>query len=182
MSRPLRILISVLALSLPSMASATDSPVYQCPGPSSTMLYTNIERPNCLPMTLGALTIAPTRTYSTINSPSYTPLEPFPSDWDHQSVPVDSWENRLMPSYPPQRFGGGLALRPQGSGHGLGHHPYNSGKTSDQHLHGSGHASESLLQRSDRSPGQPPQGFGRTPRYSVPNFGAAPRPPSSRSR
>jgi hypothetical protein len=97
MKRRFWCVVGALILSLPAMASATDSPVYQCPGPSGTLLYTDRELSDCRPITLSSLTIAPSRTYSeSVSSPSYNRLRPFPADWYDHSAPVGSMRNRLM--------------------------------------------------------------------------------------
>lgn len=172
MNRPLRILVTVLAFSLPSLVSASDSAVYQCPDPSGTILYTNRAHPDCRPMTLGDLTIAPTRTYSTpITSPSSTPPPPFSPDWYDYTAPIGSMRNNPFQVYPPQdprdaqnhpslglgrglgypfqRFGGRLGPFPQGFSHGSGHPAQNLGNGLGQHLPGV-----------DGGPGHSPQHFG----------------------
>lgn len=145
MSRPLRTLVSVLALSLPSMVSATDPVVYQCPGPSNTILYTNSEQSDCRPMTLGALTIAPTRTYSTsLDSQNSIPLDRY-----DYTAPIGSMRNRLIQGYPPQDLNDGPSQPPLGLGRGLGYPYQRFGGRLGQYPHGFG-----------RGPGYPPQNFG----------------------
>lgn len=96
MKNRFRCAVGVLILSLPVMASATDSPVYQCPGPSGTVLYTDRMPSDCHPITLRALTIAPTRTDAdSLSSPNYNRLRPFPTDWYDQTAPIGSMRNRL---------------------------------------------------------------------------------------
>lgn len=166
------IVASLLVLSLPPTASAMDSAVFQCPGPSNTILYTNREQSDCHPMTLGPLTIVPTRTYSTsIDSLSYSSLQPFPSAGYDYTSPIGSMRNRLVqgylpqhlgdgphqppfgfghgPGYPYQRFTGRLGQSPQRFGHGPGHAPQNFGTGLEQHLPGFGGGA-----------GPHPQGFG----------------------
>lgn len=187
MNRPLRILGSMLALSLPSIVSATDSAVYQCPGPSNTILYTNSEQSDCRPMTLGALTIAPTRTYSTsIESPNS-----IPSDRYDYTAPIGSMRNRLVqghlpqalgdgpnqphfgfgqePGYPYQRFTGRLGQFPRRFGHGPGHPPQNFGNGLDQYLPGFGGGA-----------GHHPQGFGGTSERHPQSFDRGAGPPAQR--
>jgi hypothetical protein len=97
MKKPFCIVVGVLLFSLPSIAPATDPPMYQCPGPSGTILYTNREQADCAPMTLAPLTIAPARTYSDFaNSPDYSSHRPFPTDWYDYTAPIGSMRNRLM--------------------------------------------------------------------------------------
>jgi hypothetical protein len=92
-----QVLLGILVLTLPSIASATDSPVYQCPGPSDTLLYTDREQSGCRPVALSSLTIAPSRAYSeSVSSPSYYRLGPLPTDWYDHSAPVGSMRNRMM--------------------------------------------------------------------------------------
>jgi hypothetical protein len=101
MKRPFSILAGVLILSLPSIASANDFPMYQCPGPSNTVLYTNIEQPGCRPTALGSLTIAPARTYSNaVDGRSSSSLRPFPTDWYDDTAPIGSMRNSLMRGRP----------------------------------------------------------------------------------
>lgn len=91
------VLAGILVLSFSSIASATDSPVYQCSGSSGAVIYTDREQSGCRPMALGSLTIAPSRTYSdAVSSPSYTRLRPLPTDWYDHTAPAGSMRNRVM--------------------------------------------------------------------------------------
>lgn len=171
------IVASLLALSLPPTASALDSAVFQCPGPSNTVLYTNIEQSNCRPMMLGTLTIAPTRTYS----PSVDRPNSIPSDTYDYTSPIGSMRNRLGQGYPPQdlsadpalpslgfghgpgypypRSTGRLGQSPQRFGHGSGHPPQNFGNGLDQHLPGFGGETKHQLQGFSGASGHHLQGF-----------------------
>ena len=97
MNNPFCIVVGILILSLPLIASANDTTVYQCPGPSDTILFTNKEQEGCRPMALAPLTIAPARTYSdSVTNPGYSSLRPFPTDWYDHTAPVGSLRNRLI--------------------------------------------------------------------------------------
>jgi hypothetical protein len=97
MKRRFLLVVSVIGLLLPAMASATDSSVYQCPGPANTLLYTDREQPGCHAMVPGSLTIAPTRIYSdSASNQSYDRLRPFPTDWYDHTAPVGSMRNQVM--------------------------------------------------------------------------------------
>ena len=90
-------LAGMLAVSFPALVFATDSPMYQCPGPSGTLLYTDRALSDCQPIALGGLTIAPARTYpEAVSSTSYNRLRPFPTDWYDHSAPIGSMRNRMM--------------------------------------------------------------------------------------
>lgn len=100
MKKPFCFVIGIVILSLPSITSANDVPVYQCPGPSDTILFTNKEQEGCRPMALAPLTIAPTRTYpDSVTSPGYS-LRPFPMDWYDHTSPVGSLRNRIIRNRP----------------------------------------------------------------------------------
>jgi hypothetical protein len=197
MSRPLRILATVLTFLLPSLVSASDSAVYQCPDPSGTILYTNREQPDCRPMTLGTLTIAPTRTYSTpIDSPNYTPPPPFSPDWYDYTAPIGSMRNNPLQSYPPQdlsgdpnqpplgfgrgpgypyqRFGGRLGQFPQGFGYGPGYPSQNLGNGLDQPPPGSGGGAGQPSQLFGGATGHHPQSVGPGFGHSPQRFGGGP--------
>ncbi len=184
MSRLLQILVTVLTFSLPSLVAASDSTVYQCPDHSATILYTNREHPNCRPMTLGALTIAPTRTYSTpVERPSSAPPVPFSPDWYDYTAPIGSMRNNPFQGYlpqdlsgahnypplgfgralrfPSQRFGSRLGPVRQGFGHGPGHPSQNLGNGPGQHLPGFGGGPGHLPQHYGGGIGQHPQNVGR---------------------
>lgn len=193
MNRPLQILMTVLTFSLPSLVAASDSTVYQCPGPSGTILYSNREQPDCRPMTLGALTIAPNRTYSTpVERPSSAPPIPFSPDWYDYTAPIGSMRNNPFQDYLPQdlsgahnypplgfgrrlgypshRFSRRLGPFPLGLGHGSGHPSQNLGNGLGQHLPGAG-----------SGPGHPPQHFGGATAQHSQNFGHGLGHPPQRS-
>ena len=94
--------ISVIAMFVPSPSLASDelnSTVYQCPGPSGTVLYTNQQRSGCEEITLPELTIAPTQS-ADLRSNGAMPygMRTFPSDWFDYAGSVGSLRNRLAQS------------------------------------------------------------------------------------
>ncbi len=181
MSRPLRILVTVLTFSLPSLVAASDSTVYQCPDPSGTILYTNREQLNCRPMTLGALTIAPTRTYSSpIESRSSTPPPPFSPDWYDYTAPIGSMRNNPFQGYLPQDLSGTHNYPPLGFGHGLGYPPQRFGgrlgPLPQRFRHGSWYPSPNV----GNSLGQHLPGFGGGPGHPPQHYrGATAQQPRS---
>lgn len=174
MSRPLQILVTVLTFSLPSLAAASDSAVYQCPDPSGNILYTNREHPDCRPMTLGALTIAPTRTYSTpVESPSSTPPPPFSPDWYDYTAPIGSMRNNPFQSYLPQDLSGAQYYPPLGFGRGLGYPSQRFGSRLGPVRHGFGHGAGHLSQNLGNGHDQHLPGFGGVPGHLPQHYGGA---------
>ena len=159
MSRPLRILVGICVFSLPSMVSATDSTVYQCPGPSNTILYTNRADLDCRPMALGTLTIAPTRTYP----PSVDHPNSIPSDRYDYTAPIGSMRNRLVQGYPAQDLGDGANQPAPGLGRGPGYPYQGFGSRLGHYPHGFG-----------RGPGSPQRNFGEGPGQPTPGSGGGP--------
>ncbi len=101
MKRRFWVLVGILVLSLPEGVSAADLSMYQCPGPSDTLLFTDRERSGCHPMVLGSLTIAPARTDSeSVAHTNYPRLRPFPMDWYSHTDPVGSMRNRMLRGIP----------------------------------------------------------------------------------
>ena len=92
------VVLGLIAIFVPSLAAGDqlDSSVYQCPGPSGDVLYTNQERPGCEVMNLPELTVAPNRgtTIPTYNATPYG-LRQLPSDWFDYAGSVGSLRNRL---------------------------------------------------------------------------------------
>jgi len=169
MNRPLGILVGALALSLPSIVSATDSAVYQCPGPSNTILYTNIEQSDCHPITLGALTIAPTRTYS----PSVDRQNSILSDRFDYTAPIGSMRNRLIQGYPPQDLGDGLNQPTAGLGRGPGYPYQGFGSRLGHYPHGFGRGLGYPHQNFGNGLGQPTPGAGGGPGHHSQSLGGA---------
>lgn len=194
MTRPLRILVGVLLLPLPGIASTSDSLIYQCPGPSNTILYTDIAQSDCRSMTLGDLTIAPTRTYSTsLDSPNYTPLRSVPPDRFDYTAPIGSMRNRIVQGYPPQDFGDGPNQPPLGFGRGPGYsYPRITGRLGpypQQFGPGPGYPHQNFGNGLGQSQlglgngtGQAPQGLGGASERHPQRFGGGPGRETSRSR